>query len=166
VASPNVIANIEFADTLSVADIGRAHAAQTVLFRNFQDFFKEIDILVCPAAPVAPFPVDELFVKHVDGVQMASYIRWIALNYVITLSTHPTTVIPAGLGLTGLPFGIQIVGRHLDDAGTLAISAALEAAFAKDPKLARPRPDISKLVVPTLDTKARSISPELTSGRH
>jgi amidase len=161
VASPNLIANVEFVDTVSVADVGRAHAAQTKLFRNFQTLFEDVDILICPAAPVTPFPVDEIYVKQVGGVRMASYIQWIAINYVISLSTHPTTAIPAGLGPTGLPFGIQVVGRHLDDVGTLAIAAAMEAEFAKDPELARPRPDIAKLRTPGLETLAGRISPGL-----
>lgn len=161
VASPNVIANVEYVDTVSVGDIGRAHIAQTKLFRKFQTFFENVDILICPAAPVVPFPVDEIYVKEVGGTKMATYIRWIAINYVITLSTHPTTVIPAGRGPTNMPFGIQIVGRHLDDAGTLAIAAAMEAAFAKDPTLARPKPDIAKLRAPGLKTLAGRIVPGL-----
>lgn len=162
VASPLLIANMEIAGELTVADVGRAHAAQSNLFRKFQTFFADVDILVCPTAPVVPFPVDELYVKRIGNVEMASYIRWIALNYVITLSTHPTTAIPAGVGPTGMPFGIQIVGRHLDDVGTLAIAAAMEAEFAKDPKLARPRPDIRKLTTPGLETRAGTIAPGLT----
>lgn len=165
VASPNVIANVEFVSTVSVGDIGRAHIAQTKLFRKFQAFFENVDILICPAAPVVPFPVDEIYVKQVGATAMDSYIRWIAINYVITLSTHPTTVIPAGLGPTGMPFGIQIVGRHLDDAGTLAIAAAMEAAFSKDPSLARPKPDIAKLRAPGLKTLAGRIAPGLINDR-
>jgi amidase len=163
-ASPNVIANVEIVGTLSVSDIGRAHVAQTNLFRRFQTFFEDVDVLICPAAPVTPFPVDEVYVKQVGGVHMASYIRWIALNYAITLSTHPTTVIPAGLGPTGMPFGIQVVGRHRDDVGTLAIAAAMEAEFAKDPKLARPKPDIGKLSDRGIETRAGQVSPAWTGG--
>ncbi|MGD9742416.1 MAG: amidase [Dongiaceae bacterium] len=165
VASPNIVANVELVGTLSVSDIGRAHGAQTTLYRKFQTFFEDVDLLICPAAPVAQFPVDDVYVKEVGGVQMASYIRWIALNYAITLSTHATTVIPAGLGPTGMPFGLQIVGRHLDDAQTLAIAAALEAEFARDPKLARPRPDIAKLGAPGLETRARQVSPQWMGAR-
>jgi Asp-tRNA(Asn)/Glu-tRNA(Gln) amidotransferase A subunit family amidase len=163
-ASPNVIANVEIVGTLSVSDIGRAHVAQTNLFRRFQTFFEDVDVLICPAAPVSPFPVDEVYVKQVGGVPMASYIRWIALNYAITLSTHPTTVIPAGLGPTGMPFGIQVVGRHRDDVGTLAIAASMEAEFAKDPQLAQSKPDIGKLSDRGIETRAGQVSPEWMGG--
>ena len=56
-----------------------------------------------------------------------------------------------------MPFGIQIVGRHRDDARTLAIAAAIEAELAKDPVLARPRPDIARLSAPDIPTLARQI---------
>ena len=156
-SGPNIIANVEFAGTLSLADVGRALAAQTELFRRFQIFFEDIDVLICPAASVVPFPVEEIYVRQVDEVKMASYIRWVAITYGITLSSHPATVIPAGLGPTGMPFGVQIVGRHRDDVGTLATAAAIEAELAKDPKLARPKPDIEKLSGPGLVTSARQI---------
>jgi amidase len=158
IASPNIIANVELVGTLSVSDIGRAHVAQTNLYRRFQAYFADIDLLICPAAPVAEFPVDEVYVKEVGGKPMASYIRWIALNYAITLTTHPTTVLAAGLGPTGMPFGIQLVGRHRDDVGTLAIAAALEAALGGVPELARPIPDIVKLSTPAAKTLARTVS--------
>ncbi len=160
IASPNIIANVELVGRLSVSDIGRAHVAQTDLYRRFQAFFEHIDVLICPASPVTPFSVDDVYVTEVGGVPMASYIRWIALNYAITLTTHPTTVIPAGLGPTGMPFGIQLVGRHLDDIGTLAIASALEDALAKDPILVRPRPDIGKLSKSGIETRAGKISPQ------
>jgi amidase len=156
-AGPNVIANVEFAQTLAVEEVGRAHAAQAALFRDFDTFFKDVDILVCPAASVAPYSIENVYVREVAGVTMGSYIRWVAIAYAITLSTHPSTVIPAGLGPTGMPFGLQIVGRHRDDLGTMAVAAAIEAALAKDPKLARPKPDIAKLSKPGLPTAARSI---------
>jgi amidase len=158
IASPNIVANVELVSTLTVSDVARAHVAQTNLYRRFQVFFDDFDALICPASPVTPFPVGEVYVKEVGGIRMASYIRWIALNYAITLTTHPTTVIPAGLGPTGMPFGIQLVGRHLDDVGTLAIAAAAEAEFAKDPLLARPKPDINKLSTPGIETCAGKVS--------
>ncbi len=156
-AGPNVRANVRLAEDLSVARIGRAHALQTELFRRVGRFFRDVDLLICPAAPVVPFPVGTVYPAEIDGVAMDTYIRWVALSYAITLTTHPATVIPCGRGPTGLPFGIQLVGRHRDDAGTLAIAAALEARLAGDPVLARPRPDVAVLAAGRLETLAGTI---------
>lgn len=160
-SGPNVLANVEFSQTLSVEDVGRACAAHTELFQKFQSFFSGIDALICPAASVVPFPVENVYVHEIDGMSMASYIRWVAISYGITLTTHPVTVIPAGRGPTGMPFGIQVIGRHRDDARTLAIAASIETELARDPVLARPRPDIAKLSTTGLPTLARQIPPGL-----
>jgi Asp-tRNA(Asn)/Glu-tRNA(Gln) amidotransferase A subunit family amidase len=144
-AGPNVIANTELAKRVSVADVARAHAQQTQIVRDFQTFFANIDLLICPAASAVPFPVEQLFVSHIDGEKLDTYITWCAIASAITLTTHPATVIPAGLGPTGMPFGLQIVGRYRDDAGTLAAASALEAALGADPELSRPFPDLVAL---------------------
>src|SRR5690606_30844526 len=130
------------------------HAAQTTLVRRFQKMFETFDILICPAASVVPFPVEETYVAEIDGVAMPSYITWIAITYALTLTTHPVTVIPCGLGPSNMPFGLQIVGCLRDDAGTLASAAALEAALQADAKYRRPAPDLDRLTAPTTRTLA------------
>jgi hypothetical protein len=44
-----------------------------------------------------------------------------------------------------MPFGLQIVGPRGGDALVLSVAAALEAAFAGDPELCRPVPDLARL---------------------
>ena len=46
---------------------------------------------------------------------METYVRWVGTTYAATLSSHPVRVIPAGLGPTNMPFGLQIVGRNRHD---------------------------------------------------
>jgi Asp-tRNA(Asn)/Glu-tRNA(Gln) amidotransferase A subunit family amidase len=114
-------------------------------------------LIICPAASVVPFPVEETYVAEIDGEKMATYITWIAITYAITLTSHPATVIPCGLGPSGMPFGLQIVGRNRDDAGTLAIAAALEAALAEDPEYRRPVPDLNVLAAPETKSLAGKV---------
>jgi Asp-tRNA(Asn)/Glu-tRNA(Gln) amidotransferase A subunit family amidase len=133
--------------------------------RRFQTFFEDFDLLICPAASVPPFPVEEVYVAEIDGERLDSYITWIAITYAITLTTHPATVLPCGLGPTGLPFGIQIVGRMRDDAGTLAAAAAIEAALADDPAFCRPLPALDQLAAGGA-TWARRVPPALEAHVH
>lgn len=159
----NVASNVELSRRLSVADVGRAHARHGEIFRNFEAFFRDIDILICPAASVVPFPVEEVYVKRIDDIPMETYIRWVGITYAITLSSHPVTVIPAGLGPTHMPFGLQIVGRSRDDVGTLAAAAAIEDRLARDPVLARPIPDFKALGTPGVATSAGRIPSALAA---
>jgi len=48
-----------------------------------------------------------------------------------------------------MPFGLQLVGRFRGDRELLGIAHALEQAFERDARLARPRPDLEKLATPT-----------------
>ncbi len=145
ILGPNVLENTERAYKYSAADVAWAHVEQTNLYRRFVDMFDEVDILIAPACAVSPFPHAEWSVKEINGAPMETYMRWLALSYGITLTLHPTVVIPCGLDHRGLPFGIQIVGRYQCDAEVLAIALALERALAGDKDLARPVPDLAKL---------------------
>jgi Asp-tRNA(Asn)/Glu-tRNA(Gln) amidotransferase A subunit family amidase len=137
---PNIIANIEQAMSYDLADFARAHANQTLIYRSFQTFFADHDILICPAAAVGPFPWEQLYVETIDGERLRTYFHWLALSYGLTLTGHPVCVIPCGRDNQGLPFGIQICGRHRADRQVLGVAHALEQALAARPETARPIP--------------------------
>ncbi len=142
----NVITNVEAALEMTPEDIGWAYAENTRLYRAFQRFFDDADLLICPATGVAPFPVEQLYPTHVDGKPLENYIHWVGITAGITLTGHPVVALPCGLDRTGTPFGLQIVGpRRHSERFVIAVAAALEQLFARDPALARPRPDIGRL---------------------
>ena len=85
------------------------------------------DILVAPAAPVEPFPVGERFVGEIDGEKLANYLDWLALGYAITVTGCPAVSLPCGRSASGLPVGIQIVGKPYAEADLLRSAAWLEA---------------------------------------
>jgi Asp-tRNA(Asn)/Glu-tRNA(Gln) amidotransferase A subunit family amidase len=140
-----VRANIELANGFSFEDRAVAHAAHAKLYRRFQDLFTEIDLLICPAAAVSPFPHTTWAPEEIDGDRLTSYFHWIALTYGITLTGHPVVVIPCGVDQRGLPFGIQLVGPRRGDRFVLGVAAALERIFATRPDLNRPVPDLARL---------------------
>jgi amidase len=140
-----VIANVEQALGYSYADRVAAQAAQTSLYRRFQALFRKVDVLICPAAPVSPFPHAEWAPTEINGRALDHYYHWIAINYGLTLTGHPVAAIPCGTDHKGLPFGLQIVGPRRGDRFLLGVAAALERAFAERPALRRPIPDPSRL---------------------
>ena len=142
---PNVTANVELGLTFSAADVAEAMAEQTRLYHRFIDFMADYDALICPVASVQPFDKTQLFPQQIDGQPLKTYISWIAITYGLTLAGHPVLVLPCGLDEEGLPFGLQIVGRQGRDADLLRLGLALEAAFADDPAMRRPQPDLQSL---------------------
>ncbi|MSP66865.1 MAG: amidase [Alphaproteobacteria bacterium] len=142
---PNVRGNIADGLKMTLADAAWAQAAQTRLYRRVQPFFAEFDVLVTPAASVPPFPVEQLYCTHINGKPLESYFHWMALAYGMTLTTHPAAVIPCGLGPTGLPFGLQVIGPRRADRFVLGVAHALEQLLAGAPETARPLPDLARL---------------------
>ncbi|MEC9368089.1 MAG: amidase family protein [Pseudomonadota bacterium] len=135
---PNVISNTERGLKYTLPDVARAHAAQTALYKTFVEFFDEVDILICPAAAVSPFPLSQLFVESINGEKMPTYMRWLAVTYALTMALPAACCLPCGSDETGMPFGIQVVGPNGSDALVLEVSHALEQALSGNTSTARP----------------------------
>ncbi len=147
-------ANYEMGARMSLLDSAWAQAEQTRIVRAFQATFADYDLVLAPTTPVSPFPWTQSYADVIDGQRQENYYRWLALTYVITLTTHPAITIPCGTDSLGMPFGLQVIGPFRGDMPLVSAALALEAAFAGDPELARPKPDLSRL---------RAIEPSLTS---
>ncbi|MFC7738279.1 amidase [Roseomonas sp. GCM10028921] len=142
---PNVRANVKEGLGYSLEDYTRAAGAQTRIYRSFQDFFAQHDVLVSPTITLSPRPWTELYPAEIDGQPTRSYFHWLALAYGVTLAGHPAISLPLGVDEAGMPFGLQIVGPRGGDAFVLGVAAALEGALAGDPILRRPVPDLGRL---------------------
>jgi Asp-tRNA(Asn)/Glu-tRNA(Gln) amidotransferase A subunit family amidase len=142
---PNVRANVEEGLRYSLADYARAASEQTRIYRVWQHFFRDHDLLITPAITISPRNWRELYPAEIDGQPTRTYFHWLSLAYAVTLVGHPAVSIPLGRDRAGMPFGLQIVGPRGGDALVLAAAAAIEAAVAGDATLARPVPDIAAL---------------------
>jgi Asp-tRNA(Asn)/Glu-tRNA(Gln) amidotransferase A subunit family amidase len=142
---PNVRANVEEGLRYGLADVARAAAEQTRLYRVWQRFFQDHDLIISPAITISPRDWHELYPAEIDGQATRSYFHWLALAYAVTLVGHPACSVPLGRDRAGMPFGVQIVGPRGGDALVLAAAAAIEAAVAGDADLARPVPAIAGL---------------------
>jgi Asp-tRNA(Asn)/Glu-tRNA(Gln) amidotransferase A subunit family amidase len=142
---PNVLANVEEGLRYSLADYARAAGEQTRIYRGWQRFFEQHDLIVSPAITLSPRSWRELYPAEIDGQPTRTYYHWLALAYAVTLVGHPAISIPLGRDRAGMPFGLQIVGPRGGDALVMAAAAAIEAAVAGDATLARPVPDIAAL---------------------
>ena len=143
---PNVTGNVETGLKMKPEDIGWALAEETRIYRSVQTFFDEVDVLICPTVAVPPFPVEQLFCTHINGVELENYIQWVDLTSGLTLTGHPIVSIPCGLDPTGAPFGVQVVGpRRHAERFVIGVAAALERYAEGRSRIARPLPDIDSL---------------------
>lgn len=139
---PVVLDELARAERLTAADVGRAQQEHTAVVRRTNRFFRDVDLLITPAAAVPPFPHEIDHPSEIDGEPMGGYLRWEAIAWGITLTGAPALVIPCGRGPEGLPFGLQIVAGRFRDGFLCDVAHTLEHVFAGDPALARPVPDL------------------------
>lgn len=116
------------AERYTGADVGRAMGRQARLHEQSREFFERFDYFVLPATQVLPFDIDTHYPTSVAGVAMSDYVDWMRACWYITLMANPAISVPAGFSESGLPVGLQIVGRHRDDWSVLQMAHAFEQA--------------------------------------
>jgi amidase len=98
----------------------------TRLARRADEFFSRYDLVIAPAAQVAPFPVELDFPTVVDGQRLETYLDWMRAAYLFTPLGIPGLSVPAGFTPSGLPVGLQMLTRRGTDVRLLRLAAALE----------------------------------------
>jgi amidase len=127
-AKDTLVWNIERGLALRGPAVARAIAARSAVFSTVAEVLERFDVLATPAAQVAPFPVEWEYPREVDGVVMPHYLGWMRVCSRITVSAHPVAAVPAGFTDTGLPVGLQLVGRYRGDRRLLEHASAWEQA--------------------------------------
>jgi aspartyl-tRNA(Asn)/glutamyl-tRNA(Gln) amidotransferase subunit A len=105
----------------------KAQRVRTLIARDFEQAFERVDAIVTPTTPTPAFKLGE---KVDDPVAM-----YLADIYTVTadLAGVPGISVPCGHSREGLPIGVQILGRHFDEATILRIGHAIEHACAVAP---------------------------------
>src|SRR5580700_1524136 len=100
----------------------KAQKVRTLLTRDFEEAFSKVDAIVTPTSPTAAFRLGE---KSNDPLAM-----YLADIYTVTadLAGIPGISIPCGETKEKLPIGLQILGKHFDEATILRVANAYEQA--------------------------------------
>lgn len=108
----------------------QAQKVRTLIAQDFEKAWAQCDLLLTPTAPSAAFALGE---KSADPLAMY-------LNDVFTVPSSlagiPAMSVPGGLDAGGLPLGLQIIGKPLDEQGVLNAGLAIEqrAGFTARPE--------------------------------
>lgn len=125
---PEIVWNIERGLRLTAAEIGRAERARGELYRRTAAFLETYDLLLLPTVVAPPFDVDVRYLTEVEGVKFDNYVGWLVLTFAITLTACPAVSVPCGFTQSGLPVGLQMVGRPRGESALLSAAAMFEAA--------------------------------------
>jgi amidase len=108
--------------------LARVEARRTALYQRLCNFKGEYEFFVLPVNQVLPFDVNTHYPTEIAGVKMENYLAWMKSAYYISVAGNPAVSVPCAVSSSGLPIGLQIVGRHHDDFGVLQLAYAFEQA--------------------------------------
>jgi len=90
------------------------------ILQDFENVWDKVDAILTPSTPSAAFAIGD---KQIDPVAMY-------LNDIFTVTANlaglPGISVPAGLDANGLPLGLQLIGKALDEATVFSLAGALE----------------------------------------
>jgi aspartyl-tRNA(Asn)/glutamyl-tRNA(Gln) amidotransferase subunit A len=102
----------------------RAQKVRRRILQDFEQAWERCDALLTPTTPTAAFGLGE---RTADPLTMY-------LNDIFTVTANlaglPGISVPAGLDASGLPLGLQLIGRALDEGTLFSLAGALEQAAA------------------------------------
>lgn len=119
--------------TLSHREWLLLHEQRSRMQLLWADFFRDYDLLLCPAAATAAFTHNQTGERWermvmVNGKPQPSTTQMFWAGY-SGMAYLPSTVAPAGLTAAGLPVGVQIVGPQYGDRTCIAFAKLLEQEF-------------------------------------
>ena len=100
----------------------KAQQMRTLLIQEYAEALSEVDALLYPTTPMAAFNRDESPYAP-EGVPSVG-----RCTVALTLTGLPGVSVPCGFTRTGLPIGMQFVGRHFDEATLVRIGHAYQNA--------------------------------------
>jgi Asp-tRNA(Asn)/Glu-tRNA(Gln) amidotransferase A subunit family amidase len=115
----------------SAVRVKQTEIVRTGMWRSLSAIFEKYDVLVCPTLAV---PAIKAAHRNddpdyaINGKPVDAYLQW-ALTYPFNLlSQCAVASVPSGFSSSGVPTGMQIVGRPFDDLSVFRFARAYEAA--------------------------------------
>ncbi len=105
----------------------KAQKVRTLIRRDFDDAFRDVDIVLTPATPSPAFALGE---KSGDPLEM--YLNDI-FTVTVNMAGLPGMSVPAGFSKKGLPLGLQIIGKAFDEETVLHAGQVVEDAAGRAP---------------------------------
>jgi len=130
VAFPPYLPFLEVATAFSNRDVIRVQFNRCKLYEQVSKVFEKYDLILTPTLAVAAFEAGDmgpLGPEKVNGQEGSPSSR-VCFTYPFNFTGQPAASVPCGFNSEGLPVGLQIVGKRLDEALVLRASAAFEKA--------------------------------------
>ena len=123
--TPTLVKLIDMGMNYNALDLIRAEDQRQKIEKTIYQYFKNYDILITPTTAVPAFELGKMFPPIING-KLVNPVTWHAFALPFNMSWNPAASIPCGWNSEGLPIGMHIIGRKLDEKTVLQVSQAFE----------------------------------------
>ena len=123
----DVQASLLAGQLIPAADYALALRVRRVLAERYRAVFRQVDLLATPTVAVPAYPIADATVAS-DGSTTRDSALLSRNTRVANLTGLPAISLPAGFTTSGLPIGLQLIGRAFDEATLLRAATAFEAS--------------------------------------
>jgi len=116
---------LEMASSVRAVDYLAAFDFRNLLIADFDSALSRVDALLAPTTPI-PAPHIDQKLAHIAREDESVRAALLRLNRPANFTGHPAISIPCGLTATGLPVGLQLIGRTFDEAALLRLALLFE----------------------------------------
>ncbi|WP_329453842.1 amidase [Streptomyces sp. NBC_01497] len=125
--SPELRLVLEAGALVPAVDYLRAQRARTMMREAWSDLFRRVDVIAAPTVPMAAVPSGQQSMEWPDGTVESVSDACLRLCAPANITGVPALSLPAGYDGAGMPVGMQLIGRPLDEAKVLRVGRAYEA---------------------------------------
>ncbi len=105
----------------------RAQRVRRLIYEDFKKVFEEVDAILAPAAPTPALSYEAM--KQMSPVD--TYLGDV-FTTPSSLAGVPSLALPVGFSTSGLPIGLQVIGKHFDENTVFQVAGVLETAAGFD----------------------------------
>jgi amidase len=132
------------ARSFDVRGVARAERLRSAYYQRVRTFLERYEFILTPTSGVPAFRIDQPLPTHIAGRPVARYYDAFLFTYAFSVTGLPAISVPCGFTSTGMPVGLQIIGRRLRDDAVLEAAAAFAAAVPGHYR----RPPLDRLPAP------------------
>jgi Asp-tRNA(Asn)/Glu-tRNA(Gln) amidotransferase A subunit family amidase len=124
--TPNLVQIVREGIQLTAREYLGALTAASAFYDRLRPILDRYEFLLSPVLACEPFALGIEGPTQINGKPCHPIVGWL-LTYPFNMTGHPACSIPCGFTRSGLPVGLQIIGRRHQDGALLRASAAFES---------------------------------------
>ncbi|MEU3297659.1 amidase [Streptomyces longwoodensis] len=117
---------LEAGELMPAGDYLRAQRARTLMRQEWARLLEEVDLIVAPTVPATAVEAGQESITWADGTVEGVSDAYVRLSSPANITGMPSLSVPVGHDAAGLPIGMQLLGRPLEESVLLRVGHAYE----------------------------------------